>query len=187
MCVVSLNVNNTPNTILILHGSFAEISDNWFQWLFQSLNVRKSYTVLLPQFPYGAEQSYNKWSAVLDGIPLDENTTVFAHSVAPIFICKYLNEHKKKIKKLISVSGFNGKIGNAQYDEVNATFLLDKINPKVADEIVCIYGDNDPYVPFEMLDSFAESLKAQKIIIKNGGHLNAESGFTEFPQLLNYL
>ena len=31
---------------------------------------------------------------------------------------------------------------------------------------------------------FANKLNAELTVIKNGGHLNSDSGFTQFPQLL---
>ena len=49
---------------------------------------------------------------------------------------------------------------------------------------MCFGGDNDPYVPMDILQDFAIKLGTKLIIVKNGGHLNAEFGFTKFPQLL---
>ena len=54
-------------------------------------------------------------------------------------------------------------------------------------DIVCFYSDNDPYVKYEGEKSFADTITENQIIISDGGHLNAESGYTEFRELLDYL
>lgn len=50
--------------------------------------------------------------------------------------------------------------------------------------IVCYYSDNDPYVKYDAEKSFADAISNNQCIIKNGGHINAESGYTEFDKIL---
>lgn len=52
---------------------------------------------------------------------------------------------------------------------------------------ICIYGDNDPYIPQDIFHKFAESIDAKEVIIKNGGHLNTDLGYAEFAELLKYV
>ena len=56
-----------------------------------------------------------------------------------------------------------------------------------AKEIVCFYSDNDPYVKFDVEKLFADSISNEQYVIKNGGHINAESGYTEFEEILKVL
>jgi hypothetical protein len=42
---------------------------------------------------------------------LNENTIIFAHSIAPIFICKFLVKNKITVKRLVFVCGFNNYLG----------------------------------------------------------------------------
>ena len=49
------------------------------------------------------------------------------------------------------------------------------------------YSDNDPYVKYEAEKEFANAITENQIVISGGGHLNSESGYTEFPELLKYL
>ena len=70
--------------------------------------------------------------------------------------------------------------------------ILEKLNEikeikKYANEIIFIYGDDDPYIPQDVFHKFAESIDAKEVIIKNGGHLNTASGYTEFTELLKYV
>ena len=121
---------------------------------------------------------------------INENTVIFAHSIAPVFICKYLVERKIKVKTIVSVCGFNNYFGiNEDYDTVNRTMYFDNLKDikNYCDDIVCYYTENDPYVKYEVEKEFADTISTKVVVIKDGGHLNAESGYTEFEELLEYL
>ena len=55
------------------------------------------------------------------------------------------------------------------------------------DDIVCFYSENDPYVKYEKEKEFADTITNNQVVIKDGGHLNSESGYIEFSELLKYL
>ena len=52
------------------------------------------------------------------------------------------------------------------------------------DDIVCYYSDNDPYVKFEAEKKFADGISNKQYIIKNGGHINSETGYDKFEEIL---
>ena len=56
-----------------------------------------------------------------------------------------------------------------------------------SDEIICFYSKNDPYVKYEVEKEFADTIATKQIVIDDGGHLNSESGYTEFAELLKYI
>jgi predicted alpha/beta hydrolase family esterase len=58
---------------------------------------------------------------------------------------------------------------------------------KYCDDIVCFYSDNDPYVKFDVEKQFADTITDKQIVIKDGGHLNSESGFNKFEEILSYI
>lgn len=173
---------------IILHGSFGSKDGNWFPWLKKEL---KDKDVVVPQMPIGVgNQNFENWSKVLDELKVDQDTTIIAHSIAPIFVCKYLITRKLKVKKLIFVCGFNGHLGiDKDYDAVNEPMFIDNYKDvrKYCNDIVCFYSDNDPYVPFEIEKEFADTVSNEQHIIKNGGHINAETGYTKFEEILKVL
>ena len=63
---------------------------------------------------------------------------------------------------------------------------LNKVK-ELCNEIVCIYGDNDPYIPQNVFNDLSTKLDAKRIIVHNGGHLNKESGYNKFEQILEYI
>ena len=44
-----------------------------------------------------------------------------------------------------------------------------------------------PYVKYDVEKEFADTIATKQIVIDDGGHLNSESGYTEFKELLEYL
>lgn len=178
----------------LIHGSFGSPFVNWLPYLHKELRKR-SKEVYTPDFPTGVGfQNYENWSKLLkvylDAGLITENTIIFAHSIAPVFICKFLVENKVKVKKLIFVCGFNNYLGiNEDYDNVNRSMYLENLGDvkKYCDEIVCFYTKNDPYVKYDVEKEFADTVATKQVVIADGGHLNSESGYREFPELLNYI
>jgi len=182
------------NNYLIIHGSFGSPFVNWFPWLRKEIE-EKNLEVYTPDFPTGVGiQNYDNWSKLLkvyveSGI-VNENTVVFAHSIASVFICKFLVDSKIKVKRIICVSGFNNYFStNEEYDSVNKSMYFDNLEDvkKYAKEIICFYSKNDPNVKYEIEKEFADKVATKQVVIDAGGHLNSESGYSEFKELLEYL
>ena len=178
----------------IIHGSFSDPFSNWFPWLAQKIRG-KGKEVYVPDFPVGVGiQNYENWSKLLkvyfDAGLIHENTTFFAHSIAPVFVCKFLVQNKIRVKKLVFVSGFNNYFGiNEEYDNVNRTMFFENLEEikKYCDEIICFYSDNDPYVSFEAEKDFADRIATEQFVISDGGHLNSESGYEKFEEMVKYI
>ncbi len=184
----------------LIHGSFGGPFSNWLPWLAGEIEKLKPETqeepiCYTPQMPTGVGfQTYENWKNLLltyeNAGLIDENTVIFAHSIAPVFVCKFLIENKIKVKRLVFVCGFNNYLGiNADYDEVNHTMYLDNLKDvkNFAKEIVCLYSDNDPYVSFSAEKEFAYTIATKSVVIKGGGHLNKSAGFEKFEELKKYL
>ena len=168
------------NNYFIIHGSFGSPFVNWVPYIRKEIE-EKDGVVYTPDFPTGVGyQNYDNWNKLV----------IFAHSIAPIFICHFLVEHRVKIKRLVFVCGFNNYLGiDEEYDNVNETMYFDNLKDvrNYADEIICFYSKNDPYVKYEAEKEFADTIATKQIVIDDGGHLNSESGYTEFTELLKYI
>lgn len=135
-------------------------------------------------------QSYSIWANILDKVSIDSDDIIVAWSTGAIFSVRYLFEHNIKIKKLILISGFNNYIGKVpQVDAINKDFFMNDVTvaKDVAKEIVCIKSDNDPYITQQALDEFAFKLEAKVVTIKNGGHFNANAGYTTFQEVIELI
>lgn len=182
------------NNYFIIHGSFGNPFVNWIPYLRNKIEISGG-EVYTPDFPTGVSyQNYENWSKLLmiyleSGI-INENTVIFAHSIAPIFICKFLVNNKIKVKRLVFVCGFNNYLGiNEDYDAVNESMYFDNLVDikNYCDDIVCFYSNNDPYVKYQAEKEFADTITDNQIMISGGGHLNSESGYQEFEELLKYI
>lgn len=91
---------------------------------------------------------------------------------------------------MVFVCGFNNYLGiDKEYDAVNESMYFNNLADikNYCDDIVCFYSDNDPYVKYEAEKEFADTITENQIMIPGGGHLNSESGYTEFTELLQYI
>ena len=178
------------NNYFIIHGSYGNPYKNWIPYLKSQLSKRR-LNCIVPSFTTPYKQDYESWNIILMSYLkieyITEDTTFITHSLGGIFIAKFLIEHGIKIKKLITVAAFN----NIQFDEdnsiYNSFYMQDKELTKmseICDEIICFYSDNDPYVPKDKAELFAEIVKGKKILINNAGHFNEKYGYKEFKEIL---
>lgn len=178
----------------IIHGSFGSPFGNWFSWLHDFIED-EGKEVYVPHFPIGVKyQNYENWSKLLKNYLdlglINENTTIIGHSSAPAFISQFLIKNKLKVKKLIFVCGFNNYFGiNEEYDEVNRTMYTKDLEEvkQYASEIICFYSDNDLYVKYDAEKEFADKVATEQVFIPNAGHINSESGYDTFEDIVNYL
>lgn len=94
-------------------------------------------------------------------------------------------KQQKQIKKfLVEEFGID-----KDYDAVNESMFFDNLSDikNYCSDIVCFYSDNDPYVKYEKEKEFADTITENQIMIFKGGHLNSESGYTKFPDLLKLI
>lgn len=178
--------------IVILHGTKGSPKGNWFQWLKSNLET-KGHNVYVPRFPTPENQSVQSWCKVLDkkAPRFDEDTIIIGHSCGATYLLNILEVLSCPIHRSIFVSGFLDRLGNKEFDDLNADFINHDFNwnkiIKNAGKITILHGDNDPYVPLSQAEKLSEKLKSKLTIIENGGHLNTESGYTEFPELLEFI
>ena len=178
----------------IIHGSFSSPYSNWIGWLHDFIE-NNGKQVYVPDFPIGIEyQNYENWSKLLKyylelGL-INENTSIIGHSIAPVFIAKFLIQNKVKVKKLIFVCGFNNYLGiNKEYDAVNKSMYLDNLEDvkQYSKEIICFYSNNDPYVKYEVEKDFADKIATKQVFIPNAEHINSESGYDTLEEIVGYL
>lgn len=177
-------------TFLLLHAIQQKAGGHWQQWLHDEL-VKKGHQVIMPSLPNSMHPDRTEWlNTVKEQVKnVDLNDLVIiGHSLGVVTALDFVESSEEKINTFISVAGFSEDYGA----ELNSYFLkeksidLEKVK-KHAKNIVVIFGDNDPHVAGWALQKLATDLGVTPIIIKNAGHLNTESGYTEFPQLLDII
>lgn len=179
--------------LIILHGTKGSPEGNWFQWLKEKAE-ESGYRVFIPRLPTPENQSKDNWcEALRNQAPVFGHDTILAgHSLGATFMLHILEVVQEPIAKSIFVSPVIDKLGIEEYDTLNKSFLKTpdfdwSTISNNAGEIVYFHGNNDPYVPLEQSQTLQRKLGGELLVIPEGGHLNSESGYTEFPEILEHL
>jgi len=122
---------------------------------------------------------------------LSDLDLVIGHSLGATFALRMIEAEIITPQKLTLVSAVIDEIDNEEYDRLNKSFIdkeydWDKIKGHCP-EIIIIHGNNDPYVPLKQPETIADQLDIPLNLMVNGGHLNSESGFDHFPELLDLI
>ncbi len=176
--------------IIIIHGTKGSPQGNWFSWFSNKLR-EKGHQVLVPQMPTPQGQNLDSWFYAFDSIALEQNTILIGHSIGAAFVLHALEKLEIAIRAAILVAPFMAKLGLQEYDALNEGFIEwpadGSLIRKKAKDFSCFAGDNDPYVPLHLSREVADRLGVKLQIVENGGHLNAESGYIQFPLLLDHV
>lgn len=172
----------------------------WIPWLKKELEKEggprrssggRGRHVIVPNFATPRGQILGNWLKEFAKYrdQVHEGSILVGHSLGATFLLTLAEKSHSPTLTLFLVSGFTGKLGIEKFDKINKTFAERKFNwKKIALPsrlFHVIHGDNDPYVPMEKAEEIAKNLGVEVEVIKNGGHLNKEAGFTKFPYLLD--
>jgi len=176
--------------VIVLHGAHGGPNTNWFPWL-QAAVGANGIEVLRPQFPTPYGQSLEAWLDAYDqavATLATAPTVLVGHSLGAAFALRLAERTTKPFAGLLLAAPFVGALGLPAYDPINQSFFArpfdwSGIRKNMGGMCVCWAGDDDPYVPLSRSEDVAEGLRAPLEVVPGGGHLNSETGFTEFPQL----
>lgn len=194
---------------VIFHGAFGNKNGNWFPWLKTELE-KLNQKIILEQFPCddykeitkngpgvpSKNQNLSNWlktfeKKVLPRINNYDKLIFIGHSLAPVFILHLINKFNIKLHSGFFISPFLTFLHEKdvwQFDHVNSSFYKTDFNFKKLKNLIpnsyVIYGDDDPYVDKKYPLTLADKMNSKIIIVKKGGHLNEEFGYTKFPLLL---
>ncbi len=177
-------------TVLILHGIQGHAGIHWQQWLHDKL-VSQGYKVLMPELPAADRPDRQAWlETIQDTVSkIDpQELIIVAHSLGVPSALDYIKEVDRPVQALVSVSGFAQDYGA----ELNSYYMsekdidFDQIKANLERAYV-LYGDDDPYVPRDVLKALAQSLEVEAQVFEEGGHLNTDAGYKQFPYLLKII
>lgn len=176
--------------VIVFYGTECDDKTAWMPWLKEQL-TNQGIECVIPNLPTPENQTYASWAKITNNIDINNDDIVVAWSTGAIFSVRYLYENNNKVKKLILISGFNNYIGNVPFvDNINKDFFMNdvKVAKDVAEEIICIKSDNDPFISQQALNDFANELNARTINILGGGHFNTDSKYAEkFEEILKHI
>lgn len=175
----------------IFHGTAGSPEGNWFPWLKAKLEEQGVPTTV-PRFPTPEGESLKAWLEVLDSQPqkITGDSLLIGHSKGGMFLLKLLEQQSTAVDTAIFVSAPVGERPILYYEAdkefSNFEFDWNSIRGK-AKRFVVYHSDNDPYVSLANGQRLAKELGVELTFIPRAGHINAESGFMQFPQILPVL
>ncbi|AWI08393.1 RBBP9/YdeN family alpha/beta hydrolase [Ereboglobus luteus] len=183
------------NNAFVIHGSFGSPFENWFPSLHKRL-CANDWTAIVPHFPSPQGQTFLSWCAILDSYRqariLTDKSVFICHSSASPFVLKYAVRKQLNFRGLVTVSGFNNFYsGDEEFDKINSEFYQETQELLLAsrhfDKKYSYFSNDDPYLPFGVLESFSKAIGSTKFIRTNAGHFNTRSGYDSFDEIAELL
>jgi predicted alpha/beta hydrolase family esterase len=167
---------------LILHGWGGSDAPHWQAEL--SAEIAKNYgTVSFPLLDNCHFPSKNRWVKQVKQI-LEEfkPDTVVCHSLANTLWFWLCQEKIPQMKRLFMVSPPSLSTKEATIKTFFPCLLPEKL---YADEVQMIVSDNDPYIRLEEARSMAKQYHIPLTVLKDAGHINADSGYGKWELIEN--
>lgn len=168
--------------ILILHGWGGSDIPHWQSYLAGEL--AKDYgTVSFPLLTDRDMPKKDVWVQQVKEILSDfQPDIVVCHSLANILWFHLCHEAEiKSVQKLFLVAppSLTCKI-----QELSTFFPVDVPKNIHAKNVTLITSTNDPYMKEDEATALAKSLNVTHIVLKEAGHINADSGFGEWESIV---
>jgi predicted alpha/beta hydrolase family esterase len=175
--------------VFIIHGWGGNPGEAWLPWLANNLK-EKGFSVEVPNMPDTDNPKIEAWTEHIRTVvgECDENTFFVGHSIGCQAIMRYLEKisDDEQAGGAVFVAPWLTLTGLKEEEErivsspwLNLPIDFKKIK-KHTEKFICIFSDNDPYVPKENWDMFSKELGAETIIEKNKGHFTEDDGVKEF-------
>lgn len=163
---------------------------HWQTWLAEQLR-EAGREVRYPDLPDADAPTLPAWLAALRGtlagLP-DDGYDVVAHSLGAVLWLHHVGTPSDS-PRAARVALVAPPSPRTAIPEIAAFFPppmdVDTVRAS-ADGTLLVAGDADPYLPEGIADAYARPLKMAATIVEGGGHLNEESGFGEWPAVLDW-
>jgi len=170
---------------LILHGWGGSDSPHWQSWLAGEIakDYGEVYFPLLenPHFP-----TKKKWMAQVKKILKEfKPEVVICHSMANTLWFHLCEEGEMEtIERLLMVAPPRMDLDLAT---IKSFFPAPYPKKLYAKEVMLVTSTNDPYLSQEEATAMRIALSVPMKVIENGGHLNADSNYGEWPWVLEWV
>ncbi|MDD4854357.1 MAG: alpha/beta hydrolase [Sulfuricurvum sp.] len=164
---------------LLLHGWGGSDNPHWQAWL--AGEIAKNYgTVSFPLLDNPHFPSKNRWMKQTKALLNEfQPEVVICHSLGCSLWLHLCNEGEiTPVKRLLLVAPPRF---TCELETLKSFFPLTAPNSLCADEAMLVTSDNDPYMSQEEALELQRVLGVEMKVINNGGHLNTDSGYGEWP------
>jgi hypothetical protein len=168
--------------VLILHGWGGSDFPHWQSWL--ASEIAKNYgCVSFLKLSNIDFPNKNEWIEELtEELKNFKPDIVVCHSLANILWFHLCNELKiTKAEKLFLVAPPSLE---CKIEELKSFFPCEIPTNLYAKETLLVASTNDPYMSLDEATLLAKNLEVEMLILQNAGHINTDSGYGEWPWIL---
>lgn len=170
--------------VLLLHGWGGSDFPHWQSWLAAELAKEYGHVnfLKLPDFDFPDLQ---KWLDTLQKtLAACSYDVVVCHSLGNTLWFHLCNRGliEKEVKELFLVAPPRV---DCKIEELKSFFPVDIPNNLHARGIKLIVSDNDPYMTMEEAKKLQKRLGVKMEVLRDAGHINADSGFGEWRYILS--
>lgn len=168
--------------VLIVHGWGGSDTPHWQSWLASELAGDYGYVYFL-KFSDIEYPSLLTWgNELVDALQEFKPDVVVCHSLASTLWFHLCNEKRIEIiKELFLVAPPSM---SCDIEELQSFFPIKTPKTLYATKALMISSTNDPYMPLDEVKVLQNKLNIKMEILQDAGHINTESGYGEWPWIL---
>ena len=184
--------------LFIIHGWDGNPKEILHQ-LLRDKFFKEGFEVHIPNMPNPDKPKIDSWVNKLKEIVKnpDKDTYFIWHSIGSQAVLRYLETLNSKIAKVILIAPWMHLDRNTIKEEGEEVIEIAKPWMEtpikwervmvVAKDFLCVFSDNDPYVPLSEKDLFKKKLGAKITIENNMGHFTDETGENKLSKVVDKL
>lgn len=170
---------------LLLHGWGGSDDPHWQAWL--AGEIAKDYgTVAFPLLDNPHFPTKNRWIKQVKALLKEfQPDLVICHSLANTLWFHLCNEGEiTPVKRLLMVAPPRLDL---ELDTIKTFFPVESPKALFAQEVMLVTSDNDPYMDKAEAAALQKALGVEMKVLENAGHINADSGFGEWPWVMEWV
>ncbi|MRI84178.1 MAG: hypothetical protein C6I00_07150 [Nitratiruptor sp.] len=168
---------------LILHGWGGSDYPHWQSWLAGEL--AKDYGIVaFPLIYHPHHPNKKKWIAQFrKWLGECQPTTVICHSLACTVWMALCEEGIDEVERLLLVA----PPSRSTKIELLKQFFPHQLPESLyAREATLVVSTNDPYLSMEEAKEYRDHFGCEMVVLQSAGHINAESGYGQWPWVLEW-
>ena len=171
--------------VLILHGWGGSPYPHWQAWLAHEL-IKQNYEVSFPQLPNKDFPDFEEWLRFVDKEYHHFNPDiVVCHSLGNVLWFHLLDDiNVKPLDKLLLVAPVRQE---CDITEIKEFFPYKVPKDLKANKALMVVSTNDIYMNLHEANELQQALNIQMDILEDAGHINANSGFGELKEVLDWI
>ncbi len=171
--------------VLLLHGWGGSDYPHWQSWI--AGEIAKDYgQVAFPLLENPHFPTKNRWIKQVKKLLKEfQPDVVICHSLANTLWFHLCSEGEiDEVGRLLMVATPRLDL---ELDTIKTFFPVTPPSDLFAKEAMMVVSDNDPYMTMDEAIALQKVLDIEMKVLEDAGHINAESGFGEWPWVLDWV